>query len=140
MSRDVRMASRRAPAEPDASLDRLPRGHADEAAVRRLERLAHWLDDRYRVPGTGFRVGLDGIIGLIPGIGDVATSLLSAYVIYEARRLGAPRSVLVAMLGNLGIDFVVGAVPLVGDVFDIGWKANRRNVRMLLRHLERSGG
>jgi hypothetical protein len=140
MSRDVRIASRRAPAEPEASLDELPRGHADEVAVHRIERLAHWLDDRYRVPGTGFRVGLDGIIGLIPGVGDVATSLLSAYIIYEARRLGVPRSVLVAMLGNLGIDFVVGAVPLVGDVFDIGWKANRRNVRMLLRHLERPGG
>jgi hypothetical protein len=140
------MASRRAPrapatkADPEVNLGELPPSYADEAAVRRLQRLAHWLDDRYRLPGTGFRVGLDGIIGLIPGVGDVATSLLSAYIIYEARRLGVPRSVLVAMLGNLGIDFVVGAVPLVGDVFDIGWKANRRNVRMLLRHLERSEG
>jgi hypothetical protein len=137
------MASRRAAAaeiEPETSLDGLPRGDAEEAAIRRVERLAHWLDDRYRLPGTGIRVGLDGIIGLIPGIGDTATSLLSAYIIYEAWRLNVPRSVLVAMLGNLGVDFVAGAVPLVGDVIDIGWKANRRNVRMLLRHLGRSGG
>jgi hypothetical protein len=137
------MASRRAPrdpfldAEPEAGLSGPPSLHADEAAIRRLERLAYWLDDRYRLPGTGIRVGLDGIIGLIPGIGDAAGGLLSAYIIYEARRLGVPNSVLVGMLGNFAVDFVVGAVPVFGDIFDIGWKANRRNVRMLLRHLER---
>jgi Domain of unknown function (DUF4112) len=136
------MAARRAPlndAEGGTEFEDLPRGGADEATVRRLERLAHWLDDRYRLPGTGIRVGLDGIIGLIPGIGDAASGLLSAYIIYEARRLGVPNSVLAGMLGNFAVDFVVGAVPVFGDVFDIGWKANRRNVRMLLRHLERSG-
>jgi Domain of unknown function (DUF4112) len=136
------MAARRAPlndAEGGTEFEDLPRGGADEATVRRLERLAHWLDDRYRLPGTGIRVGLDGIIGLIPGIGDAASGLLSAYIIYEARRLGVPNSVLAGMLGNFAVDFVVGAVPVFGDIFDIGWKANRRNVRMLLRHLERSG-
>ena len=135
------MAARRAPlneAEREAELARLSRGDADEATIRRLERLAHWLDDRYRLPGTGIRVGLDGIIGLIPGIGDAASGVLSAYIIYEARRLGVPNSVLAGMLGNFAVDFVVGAVPVFGDIFDIGWKANRRNVRMLLRHLERS--
>jgi hypothetical protein len=125
-------------AEREAELARLSRGDADEATIRRLERLAHWLDDRYRLPGTGIRVGLDGIIGLIPGIGDAASGVLSAYIIYEARRLGVPNSVLAGMLGNFAVDFVVGAVPVFGDIFDIGWKANRRNVRMLLRHLERS--
>lgn len=109
----------------------------DEAALRRLVWLAHWLDDRFRVPGTGIRIGLDGLLGLIPGIGDAATGALSAYIVYEAWRLGVPRSVLVAMLGNFGIDLVVGAVPVAGDLFDIGWKANRRNVRLVLRHLER---
>ena len=135
------MAARRAPlneAEREAELARLSRGDADEATIRRLERLAHWLDDRYRLPGTGIRVGLDGLIGLIPGIGDAASGVLSAYIIYEARRLGVPNSVLAGMLGNFAVDFVVGAVPVFGDIFDIGWKANRRNVRMLLRHLERS--
>jgi hypothetical protein len=125
-------------AEREAELARLSRGDADEATIRRLERLAHWLDDRYRLPGTGIRVGLDGLIGLIPGIGDAASGVLSAYIIYEARRLGVPNSVLAGMLGNFAVDFVVGAVPVFGDIFDIGWKANRRNVRMLLRHLERS--
>ena len=110
-----------------------------EAALRRVETLAHWFDDRYRVPGTGFRVGLDGILGLIPGVGDVVTNSITAYIIYEAWRLGIPTSTLARMLANLGVDTVVGAVPLVGDLFDFGFKANRRNVRLLHRHLAERG-
>jgi hypothetical protein len=105
------------------------------AALRRIETLAYWLDDRYRVPGTGFRVGLDGIVGLIPGVGDVVTNGLTAYVIYLAWRLGIPATTLARMLANLGIDTVVGIVPLAGDLFDLGFKANRRNLRLLHRHL-----
>ena len=110
-----------------------------EAALRRVETLAHWFDDRYRVPGTRFRVGLDGILGLIPGVGDVVTNSITAYIVYEAWRLGIPTSTLMRMLANLGIDTVVGAVPLVGDLFDFGFKANRRNVRLLHRHLAERG-
>jgi hypothetical protein len=106
-----------------------------QAALRRVEQLAYWLDDRYRLPGTRFRVGLDGIVGLIPGIGDAVTSTLTAYIIYEAWRLGVPTSTLARMLANLGIDGVVGIVPVVGDLFDIGYKANRRNLKLLHRHL-----
>jgi hypothetical protein len=110
-----------------------------QAALRRVETLAHWFDDRYRVPGTRFRVGLDGILGLIPGVGDLLTNTITAYVVYEAWRLGIPTSTLARMLANLGIDTVVGAVPLVGDLFDFGFKANRRNVRLLQRHLAERG-
>jgi hypothetical protein len=106
-----------------------------QAALRRIETLAYWLDDRYRVPGTRYRVGLDGIVGLIPGVGDVATNTLTGYIIYEAWRLGIPASTLARMIGNLGIDTVVGIVPLVGDLLDLGFKANRRNLRLLHRHL-----
>jgi hypothetical protein len=109
------------------------------AALRRVEQLAYWLDDRYRLPGTRFRVGLDGIVGLIPGIGDAVTSTLTAYIIYEAWRLGVPPSMLARMLANLGIDTVVGIVPVVGDLLDIGFKANRRNLRLLHRHLSERG-
>jgi hypothetical protein len=109
------------------------------AALRRVEQLAYWLDDRYRLPGTRFRVGLDGIVGLIPGIGDAVTSTLTAYIIYEAWRLGVPTSMLARMLANLGIDTVVGIVPVVGDLLDIGFKANRRNLRLLHRHLSERG-
>jgi hypothetical protein len=104
------------------------------AVLEHLDQLAYWLDDRFRVPGTGFRVGLDGLVGLIPGIGDAATNAITAYIVYRAWRLGVPRSILVRMLANLGIDFVVGLVPVLGDLFDIGFKANRRNARLLRRH------
>jgi hypothetical protein len=110
-----------------------------QAALRRVEQLAYWLDDRYRLPGTRFRVGLDGIVGLIPGIGDAVTSTLTAYIVYEAWRLGVPTSMLARMLANLGIDTVVGVVPLVGDLLDIGFKANRRNLKLLHRHLTERG-
>jgi hypothetical protein len=109
------------------------------AALRRVERLAYWLDDRYRLPGTRFRIGLDGLVGLIPGVGDAVTSTLTAYIIYEAWRLGVPTSMLARMLANLGIDTVVGIVPVVGDLLDIGFKANRRNLRLLHRHLSERG-
>lgn len=105
--------------------------------LRRLDRLAYWLDDRFRVPGTEIRIGLDGLVGLIPGVGDAATALLSAYIVAEAWGLGAPPSILARMLANLGIDLGLGVVPVVGDLVDIGWKANRRNVDLLRRHLQR---
>jgi hypothetical protein len=114
---------------------------AKRAVLEHLDQLSYWLDDRFRVPGTGFRVGLDGLLGLIPGIGDVTTNTVTAYIVYRAWRLGVPRSVLMRMLSNLGIDFVVGLVPLLGDLFDIGFKANRRNARLLRRHFgERLAG
>lgn len=108
---------------------------ARDAALRRLDRLAYWLDDRFRIPGTKLRLGLDGVVGLIPGVGDGAMALLSAYIIAEAWGLGAPPSVIVRMLANFGVDLGLGVVPVVGDVIDIGWKANRRNIDLLRRHL-----
>lgn len=105
------------------------------ATLEHLDRLAYWLDDRFRVPGTGFRVGLDGLVGLVPGVGDVATNAVTAYIVYRAWRLGIPKSVLLRMLANLGIDTVVGIVPVAGDLLDLGFKANRRNVRLLRQHL-----
>lgn len=105
------------------------------AALRRVDRLAYWLDDRFRLPGTEIRVGLDGLVGLVPGVGDAVTAGLGAYILTEAWGLGAPGRVLAHMLFNLAIDAVVGSVPVLGDVFDVGWKANRRNVDLLRRHL-----
>jgi hypothetical protein len=110
-------------------------GNRDWARIRRLERLAGLLDNRFRIPGTSFRFGWDGIIGLIPGIGDAAGAACAAYIIAETARLGAPRHVILRMLANTGIDAVLGLIPLVGDLFDAGYKANRRNVELLLRHL-----
>lgn len=110
-------------------------GPDEEVALQRVARLAYWLDDRFRVPGTRRRVGLDGLLGLIPGIGDTATALVASYIVLEAARLGVPRGMLRRMLANVGIDYVIGLVPLVGDLADFAWKANRRNARMLHEHL-----
>jgi uncharacterized protein DUF4112 len=102
-------------------------------AVRRLDSLAYLLDDSIPIPGTGRRFGLDAVIGLIPGVGDAAGSLLSAYIVVEAARLGAPFPVLLRMVLNVGVEALVGAVPFAGDLFDAWWKANDRNVRLLRR-------
>jgi Domain of unknown function (DUF4112) len=113
-----------------------PPGVEDPAAVRRLQRLAYLLDDRFNLPGTGTRIGLDGIFSIIPGVGDVATGVVTAYIIAEAYRLGVPTSTLARMGWNLGVDVLFGSVPVLGTVFDIYWKANRKNIALLLRHLE----
>jgi hypothetical protein len=102
------------------------------ARARTLTRL---LDSAARVPGTSFRFGLDPLLGLVPGLGDVAGAALSGYVVLLASRLGAPKTVLVRMLGNVVIDTVGGTIPVVGDLFDAGWKANTRNLALLDEHL-----
>jgi hypothetical protein len=110
-------------------------GPEEEIALQRVARLAYWLDDRFRIPGTRRRIGIDGLLGLIPGIGDTATALMASYIVLEAARLGVPKAMLGRMLANVGIDYAIGLVPLVGDLADLAWKANRRNARMLRDHL-----
>jgi len=110
-----------------------------DAAVRRLDTLGYLLDDSIPIPGTGRRVGLDALIGLIPGIGDITGVLASTWIVLQAARLGVGVSVLARMLLNLVVDGVVGAVPLLGDLFDAGWKANDRNLRLLHRALDAPG-
>jgi hypothetical protein len=106
-------------------------------ALRRVQRIAKLFDDRFYFPGTSHRFGLDGILGLIPGIGDAATGAVSLYLAAEAWRLGLPLSTILRMGVNVGIDTVVGAVPVLGDIFDFAWKANQKNARLVLEHLER---
>lgn len=107
------------------------------ATLRRLDRFAHLLDEAFRVPGTRWRVVLDGLVGLVPGIGDAITALAALYPLIEAWRLGAPTHLLLRMAGNLGVDSLVGSVPILGDLFDLRFKSNRRNVELLRRHLGR---
>jgi Domain of unknown function (DUF4112) len=113
---------------------------AEDRAVERLRALAFLLDDRFAIPGTRYRIGLDGLLGLVPGIGDAVTTVLALYIVFEARRLGVPLGKLGRMGINVGLDAVLGAVPVVGDLFDVAWKANRRNLALLLDHLEAAGG
>ncbi len=108
-----------------------------EPDARTLAALRKWsvlLDSAFRVPGTRLTFGLDPIIGLIPGIGDVTTPLFSAVLLLHAVRLRIPRVVQLRMLMNAAIDLAIGLVPLVGDLFDLGWKANVRNLALLERH------
>lgn len=110
-----------------------------EASLQRLEQLAHLMDSAFLLPGINRRVGLDAVIGLVPIIGDIAGMAIASYIVYEAKRLGAPRWLVWRMMANVALDGAVGSVPLAGDLLDAAFKANRRNVRLLRRHLERKG-
>jgi hypothetical protein len=105
--------------------------------LHRLRRLSHLLDSRFRLPGTNWRFGLDGIAGLIPGVGDAAGALISLYIVTEAWRLGVRKRTIVRMIGNVALDSLVGTVPLAGDLFDFLWKSNLRNLRLAERDLLR---
>ena len=100
-----------------------------------LSRFAYWLDAGIRVPGTGVRFGLDPILGLVPGAGDAAGAVLAAWIFVEAVKLGASRATLTRIASNIALDAVIGAIPVLGDLFDVAWKANLRNVALLERHL-----
>jgi hypothetical protein len=100
-----------------------------------LQNLETLLDEAFRIPGTQFRFGIDGIIGLVPGLGDVLAGLLSAVIPLAAWVRGVPYITLVRMAANVGIGVLVGTIPLFGDIFDMAWKPNRRNYRLLQRHL-----
>lgn len=105
--------------------------------VGRLRRLSYLLDNSIPIPGTPFRIGLDSIIGLVPGVGDLVGGAFSLYIILEAAKLGVPRPLLARMGWNVAIDVLVGTVPLLGDLFDAGWKANLRNLALLERQVHR---
>jgi Domain of unknown function (DUF4112) len=102
---------------------------------RNLDLLAHILDDWFRIPGTSIRFGLDGIIGLVPGLGDVLAGLASLLIPIAAWVRGVPYVTLARMAANVAIAVLVGAIPIAGDAFDIAWQANRRNYKLLTRHL-----
>jgi len=112
-----------------------PAGPTGDRRLDDVRVLARVLDSAVRVPGTNIRLGLDAVLGLMPAVGDVAGGVFASYVLIQAARLGAPPSVLVRMLVNVGVDSLVGTVPLVGDLFDIGWKSSTRNVALLERHV-----
>lgn len=105
--------------------------------LARARALARLLDAAVRVPGTGIRFGADAVIGLIPGLGDIGGAALAGYLVILAQRLGVPRAVVLRMLANVAVDTLGGTVPLIGDLFDVAFKSNLRNVALLERALER---
>jgi hypothetical protein len=104
------------------------------SSLARLRRYAYWLDSGIQIPGLRWRIGLDSILGLMPGVGDTAGAVLGGWVFVEALRTGIPAATLARMLLNLALDSTVGAVPILGDLFDFVWKANIRNIELLERH------
>ncbi len=106
-------------------------------ARKRVQRLARLMDSSVRLPG-GFRIGVDGLIGLLPGVGDVAAAGVSFYIVAQAARAGVPARVLVRMVLNVALDALVGAIPVLGDLFDFAFKANLRNARLMEAYLDLS--
>jgi hypothetical protein len=111
-------------------------GRRPDAAIRKV---AWALDELFRIPGTKIRFGLDSVLGLLPAGGDLAGGVLSGWILIAAARSGAPPSVLLRMGGNVLLDMAIGTIPVLGDVFDVGWKANRRNADLLERHVDAPG-
>lgn len=108
-----------------------------EERLDRLQKLADGMDSRFRIPGTRIRFGWDAILGLVPGIGDIAALAPAAYIFLEGHRMGVPARTKGRMAFNVGLDWIVGSIPLVGDLLDVGIKANRRNVAILRAHVNR---
>jgi hypothetical protein len=111
--------------------DWIDRGASREASLARIDALARLFDTAFIIPGTNVRFGIEALIRLVPGIGDAAASGLSCYLLYEAHRLGVPSRIFLRMLVNVAVEGVVGVVPVAGDAFDVAFRANRRNVRLL---------
>lgn len=109
-------------------------------SLARITALTRLLDSAFVIPGTRRRVGLDSVIGLVPGFGDAISAALASYIIWEARRLGLPRWKIARMMANVAVDTALGAVPLAGDVFDVFFKANERNLRIIHAHLGKKHG
>ena len=101
-----------------------------------LHAMAEWMDSRFKIPGTSIRFGFDSILGLIPGVGDTVTILSTVYLIGKSHSYKLPWYITLRMVWNAFIDWLIGIIPLIGDIFDIGWKANQRNVALIKSHLE----
>lgn len=123
---------------PDALFEALIPNRRDPAALRkRIETMEFLLERSFTLPGLNRPVGLDAIIGLVPVVGDVITAMMGAYIVWEARNLGMPKWKLWRMIGNIGVDTALGAIPFIGDAFDLLFRSNTRNLKIIKAHLDR---
>lgn len=118
---------------------RVSRDTSVSEALARLDALANMMDSAVTIPGTKIVMGFDALLGLVPVIGDAISSAVGGYIIWEARRLGASKVLIARMAANTTIDTVLGSIPIVGDVFDVAYRSNRKNVALLKRHIEKRG-
>lgn len=117
----------------------LTRDNSVPQTLSRLDALARLMDSAFRIPGTEIVMGFDALIGLVPVIGDAISSAIGGYIIWEAKRLGVSRHTIARMAANTTIDTVLGSIPILGDVFDVVYKSNRKNVALLKAHIEKHG-
>ncbi len=115
----------------------LPTGTDPQSIRRRVEVLEQLLERSFRIPGVNYPIGLDAIVGLVPIVGDFITAAMGAYIVWEGRNLGLPKWKLWRMGGNIAIDTALGAVPVVGDAFDVMFRSNTRNLRIIKKHLDK---
>ncbi|WP_374406867.1 DUF4112 domain-containing protein [Pelagerythrobacter sp.] len=115
----------------------LPTGNDPHSVRRRIEAMEHVLERSFRIPGINYPVGLDSVVGLVPVVGDVVTAAMGAYIVWEARNLGLPKWKLWRMAGNVAFDTAVGAIPIAGDAFDLLFRSNTRNLRIVKKHLDK---
>ncbi|MXO86197.1 DUF4112 domain-containing protein [Altererythrobacter aurantiacus] len=115
----------------------LPTGNDPVSIRKRIETLEMLLERSFRIPGINYPVGLDSIVGLVPVVGDFITAGLGAYIVWEARNLGLPKWKLWRMGGHIAVDTAIGAVPLIGDAFDLVYKSNTKNLRIIRKHLDK---
>lgn len=145
---DERNTSRDMQSPPGAGHDRpphqlhgmgidLPLGNDPASIRRRIEQVERLLERSFTIPGTNYPVGLDAVIGLVPVVGDLISAALGSYIVWEARNLGLPKWKLFRMMGNVGVDTAIGSIPLVGDAFDLAFRSNTRNLRIVRRHLDK---
>ena len=116
------------------------KGLTHEQRLNQAWFMARLIDDRFAIPGTNIPFGLDFLLGLFPGFGDAVTSAISLLIVHHAWASGASKLTLARMLGNVGVDFRIGSMPVIGDLFDVAWKANRKNARLLEVHLNTRSG
>ena len=112
-------------------------GPTKNDSIARITVLARLLDSAFLIPGLNRRVGIDALLGLVPGVGDAVSAALASYIIWEARQLGLPRWKIARMIGNLALDTTLGAIPIAGDVFDLVYKSNQRNLKIVTDHLDK---
>lgn len=115
----------------------VPMGTDATSVRRRIESMEQLLENSFTVPGVGYRVGLDSIVGLVPVVGDFVTAAMGMWLVWEAKNLGLPKWKLLRMTGNVAVDTAVGAIPVVGDAVDFLFKSNTRNLRIVKRHLDK---
>jgi hypothetical protein len=114
-----------------------PKATVDDQTIEALQMLSRLMDRAFTLPGTKIQIGADSILGLIPGIGDTLTAAISGYIYTFAKKAGVPGHIRAKMIWNIFIDWLIGSIPLVGDLFDIGWKANTKNVKIITEYYQK---